>query len=160
MSDPVQTVCSLTGCTEDEAKRALDLTEDVIEALDLLLEKKPSPTDKYFSGKKRPREVTHEEEIIRPIRSMLKELDEKTTTSLYRPVRGELNETQARHEEKVPQSSCFQECQLPSLESVVEKQGTACPSQSGCSSGSPSNGQTLPCSDRQCPQQTQGQGTA
>ena len=36
MSD-LQLVMSLAGCVEDEAKRALELCEDVIEAVDLLL---------------------------------------------------------------------------------------------------------------------------
>jgi hypothetical protein len=158
MSDPIQTVCSLTGCTEEEAKQALNQTEDIVDAVDHLLEKKPSPAEKFLTGKKRPREVTPEEEIIRPIRTMMKEFDEKTSTLLYRPLREEPAEKRDPLVEKVLQSSYFQECQLPSLESEAEKQETACQSQFGCSSCSQSNGQTQPCSDRQCPQLSQVQG--
>jgi hypothetical protein len=126
MNDPIQTIRSLTGCTEEQANKAFDETEDIIEAVDRLLEKKPSPADKFLSGKKRPREVTPEETVIGPIRTMLKTLDEKTSTMLYRPVRGEQAETQDPLVEKVLQSSYFQECQLPSLQSKVEKQETVC----------------------------------
>jgi len=158
MTDPVETVCILTGCTEEQAKRALDETEDIVEAVDRLLEKKPSPADKYISEKKRPREVSQEEQIIKPIRSMLKELDEKTVTYLSGPSREAPAEKQDHHEETAQQSSYFQECQLPSLESEAGKQETACPSQFGCSSCSQLSDQTPPCSDRQCPQQIPEQG--
>ena len=60
MADPIETVCLLTGCTEAEAEKALAETEDLVEAVDRLLEKKPSPAEKFLSEKKRPRKVTPE----------------------------------------------------------------------------------------------------
>ena len=125
MSDPIQTICSLTGCTEDEAKRVFDETEDVIEAVDRLLEKKPSVAEKIINERKRVRQVTPEEELIGPIRKMLKTIDEKRPISLYQPEHVEQVEKQDHHEEMVQQNNCSQECQLPSLESEAQKQGTA-----------------------------------
>lgn len=157
MADPIQTICSLTGCSEEEAKRAFDETEDVVEAVDRLLEKKPSAAEKFLN-KKRTREVTPEEEIIGPVRKIMKLMDEKISTSLYRPLREELAEMRDRHEETVQQNNYSQECLLPSLELKAETQGIACPSQSEYSSGLQSNGQTLPCSDHQSLQLSQDQG--
>jgi hypothetical protein len=160
MTDPVETVCNLTGCTEEQARQVLNETKDIIEAVDRLLEKKPSPAEKFLFEKKRPRETTPEEQIIRPIRTIMKELDEKTSTLLYRPVREELNEMRDHHEEMALQNSCFQECQLPSLQSEAQIQETACQSQSGCSYDSQLNDQTLLCSDHQYPQSYQVQEMA
>lgn len=158
MADPIQTICSLTGCMQEEAERAFAETEDVIEAVDRLLEKKPSKADKYIIGKKRPREVTPEEQVVGKFRNTLKHFDDLVSTSLYQPSREGQGEMPTHHEGKALQSSCFQECQLPSLQSEVERQGTACQLQSECSCDSQLNGQTLPCSDRQCPQPCREQG--
>lgn len=124
MRDPVQTVCSLTGCTEEEANRVLNETEDVVEAVDRLLEKGQSKAEEIIKQKRRKLAHTPEEEVIRPIRNMLKEIDEKHSTSLYQPAREAPSETQVPREETVLQNSYFQECQLPSLQSEVEKQET------------------------------------
>jgi len=142
MRDPVQMICSLTGCTQQEAERAFTETEDIVEAVDLLLEKKPSMADKYLSEKKRSREVTPEEEIVSKFRGTLKHFDDLTTTSMYRPLREGQVEKQALLEEMAPQSNCFQECQLPSHQLEAEKQETVCPLQSECSCDSQLNGQT------------------
>lgn len=158
MSDPVQTVCLLTGCTECEAERALAETEDIVEAVDLLLEKKPSAADKYISGKKRSREVTPEEEIFQPIRTFMKKFDELRPISLYQPSREVPNEMQAHREETALRSSCSQECRLPSQELEAQKQETAYQLQSECSCDLPSSDQKQPCSDRQSPQLYQDQG--
>ena len=159
MADPIQTICTLTGCSQHEAEKTLNETEDVVEAVDRLLEKKPSAADKILSGKKRPREVTPEEQIIGKYRDTLKHFDNLVSTSLYRPSHVERAETQVRPEEKAPQSSCSQEYPQPSRLSVVQIPEIVYPSQSECSCGSQSNGQTSHDSDRQCPQSCQGQET-
>ena len=66
MADPIQTICSLTGCTEDEASKAYDATQDTVEAVDLILKKVETKAQKVIASKKRPREITPEEEIIGP----------------------------------------------------------------------------------------------
>lgn len=147
MSDPIQIICSLTGCTEEQAKEAYDKTEDTVEAIDLLLGAPKSTTVQF---KKRPREVTPEEQIIAPIRKMLKEIDEKRATSSYqRGYEGSV-EMLDLHEETAPQSSCVPEYQMPAPESAVQRQETAYPSRSGCFCDSRSSGRTSPYSDQEC----------
>jgi hypothetical protein len=157
MADPIALICSLTGCTEDEANEAYNRTEDVVEAVDSLLSKVESPADKYIQTKKRKREVTPEEEIIGPYRKILKEFDERMSTSLNQHGHEGSVEMLDHHEETVQQNSCSQKCQLPSLQEEVQTQETAYPLPSECSCDLQSNGQTLPCSDRQCPQSCQDQ---
>jgi hypothetical protein len=159
MTDPLETICNLTGCTIEQAERAYFETRDIVDAVDLLLERKPSAIDKYIQSKKKQIEVTEEEKIIKPIREMLKQLDEKIATSLgQRGYEGSV-ETLARPSEMVLQNNCSQECQLPSLQSEAGTQGTVCQSQSECSCDSQLNGQTQPCSGLRCPQSSPVQGT-
>jgi hypothetical protein len=142
MADPIQMICSLSGCTQEEAERAFTETEDVIEAVDRLLAKKPSAADKYLSGKKRPREVTPEEQVVSKFRNTLKHFDDLVSTSLYRPAHEGQDETRDPHEETAQQTNCFQQCQLPSLQEGAQTQETACPLQSECSSDLQLNVQT------------------
>lgn len=141
MSDQIQTICSLTGCSEKEATEALDRTEDVVEAVDLLLVKA-----KTTVVQKRPRQVTAEEEIIAPIRKIMKRLDEdRATSSGQHGYEGSV-EKLPHPSEMVQQSNCDQECQLDVQQSMVQTQEIACQSRSECSFCSQTNGQTLPCS--------------
>lgn len=149
MSDPIQIICTLTGCTEEEAKQAYDRTQDTVEAVDLLLET-PKSTTAHF--KKRPREVTPEEEIIAPIRKMLKEIDEKRATSSYQHGYEGSVERLDHHEETAQQSSYVPEYQLSSHQSEVQKRETVYPSRSGCFCDSQSSGRTSPYSDQECSQ--------
>ena len=159
MADPIQTICSLTGCSQHEAERVLAETEDVIEAVDRLLAKNPSPADKYVYGKKRPREVSPEEMVIGKYRSTLKHFDELVSTSMCQPARGELDATQVHHEEKAPQSNCSQQYPPASRKSEVEIPEIAYPLPSECSCDSQLRDQTQPCSGPQCPQSCQVQET-
>ena len=147
MSDQIQTICSLTGCSENEANEALDRTQDVVEAVDLLLAKA-----KTTVMQKRSRGITREEEIIAPIRKIMKRFDEdRATSSGQHGYEGSV-EKLLHHEEMVLQNNCDQECQLPVQESMVQIQEIVCQSQSECSFCSQSNGQTLPCFDQGCSQ--------
>jgi hypothetical protein len=147
MSDPIQTICSLTGCSEKEANEAFDICEDVIEAVDLLLARpKTTPIPK------RIREITPQEEFMAPIRKMMKQFDERMSTSLNRHGYEGSVEKLDHHEEKAPQSNCGQECQLPSQQLTVQKQETVCPSPSECSSGLQLNVHTSPYSGQECSQ--------
>ncbi len=158
MTDPIQIICSLTGCTEEEANHAYNNTQDVVEAVDLLLVKVKSPADKYIESKKIKREITEEEKIIGPYRAILKEFDEKMSTSLSQHGHEGSVLKLDHHEEMVQQNNCSQICQLPSLGEEVQKQEIVCQLQSECSYGSQSNDQILPCSDHQCLQLSQDQG--
>ena len=156
MSDPIQIICSLTGCTEEQAREAYDKTEDTVEAIDLLLE---APKSKTANLKKRPREVTPEEQIIAPIRKLLKEIDEKRSTSSYQPGYEGSVEMLDHREEKALQSSYVPEYQPPAQESEVRRRETAYPSRSGCFCDSQSSGRTSPYSDQECSQWIPLQGT-
>lgn len=159
MTDPLETICNLTGCTLEQASQAYSETQDLVEAVDRLLEVKPSVANKYIQSKKIKKEITEEEKIIAPIRSILKDFDEKMSTSLSRHGHEGSVEMLARHEETVLQNNCSQKCQLPSLELEVEKQETVYQLQSEYSCDSQLNGQTLPCSDLQSHQLSQDQET-
>ena len=158
MADPIETICNLAGCSYEDAKKMYEVTNDIVEAVDRLLEPTLSAAEKYIQSKKPKREVTEEEKIIGPYRVILKEFDEKMSTSLGQHGHEGSVERLDHHEEMVLQNNCSQECQIPSLESVAEKQETACQLQSECSCDSQSNDQTSPCSGPQCPQSYQDQG--
>jgi hypothetical protein len=159
MADPIETICSLASCSREDAEKVFSETKDVIEAVDRLLVKPQSSAEKYIQSRKRKREVTEEEKIIGPYRVILKEFDEKMSTSLSQHGHEGSVEMLARPAEMVLQNNCSQECQLPSLGSKAETPGTACQLQFECSCDSQSNAQTSPCSDLQCPQSCQDQGT-
>ena len=159
MTDPVETICNLSGCSYDHAKQMYEITGDIVEAVDRLLELKPSAADKYIQSKRVKREVTEEEKIIAPYRAILKEIDEKMSTSLGQHGHEGSVEMLDRHEEMVLQNNCSQECQIPSLQSEAGKQETACQLQSECSCDLQLNDQTLPYSGPQCLQSCQDQGT-
>ena len=133
MADPLETIQTLTGCSEEDAKRVYEETKDLVESVDRLLEKRQSAVDKYIQSRKRKREVTEEEKVIAPYRAVLKEFDNRMPTSLSQHGHEGSVETLARPVEMVLQNNCSQECQLPSLQSEVQTQGTACPSQFGYS---------------------------
>ena len=158
MADPIETICNLAGCSYEDAKQMYEVTNDIVEAVDRLLEPKPSAAEKYIQSKKPKREVTEEEKIIGPYRVILKEFDEKMSTSLGQHGHEGSIEMLDRPSKMVLQNNCSQECLLPSLQSKVQKQETACQLQSGCSCGSQLNDQTSPCSGPQCPQSCQDQG--
>lgn len=157
MADQIQIICTLTGCTEEEAKQAYDRTEDIIEAVDSLLSKIETKADKYIQAKKRKREVTPEEEIIGPYRKILKEFDERMSTSLNQHGHEGSVEMLDLPEETVPQSNYVQVCPPSSPQLEVQKQEIVYQLPSECSCGLQLNGQTLPCSDHQCLQSCQDQ---
>lgn len=123
MADPIETICNLTSCSREDAERAYSQVGDIVEAVDKLLVKVSSPADKYI--KKREREVTPEEEIIGPIRKVMKKFDDRTSTALgQHGYEGSVG-TPDPHEGMAQQSNCSQKCQLPSLEGEAQRQETA-----------------------------------
>ena len=143
MADPLETIQTLTGCSEEDAKRVYEETKDLVEAVDRLLEKRQSAADKYIQSKKRKREVTEEEKVIAPYRAVLKEFDNRMSTSLSQ--HGHEGSVEKLHhpEEMVLQNNCSQQCQIPSLEEEVQIPEIVCPLPSECSYDLPSNDQTL-----------------
>jgi len=141
MSDPIDTICNLTGCTRDQAEEMYHETQDVVEAIDRLLEKPVSAADKY-TKLKRQTVLTEEQKLLKQTREVLKRFDEERSTYQGQHVTEGSSVIQLRPEEMALQNNCSQQCQLPSLEEGAQTQETVCLSQSECSCDLQSSGQT------------------
>lgn len=144
MSDEIQTICNLTGCSRDDAERAYSETSNIVDAVDKLLVKVLSTAEKYTQPRRTQKVLTEDELKIKKLREVMEQIDAsvvKSTSSSQRDSAGSV-ETLNPREEMVPQNNCSQECHLPSLESKVQRQETACPSQSESISDLLLNGQT------------------
>ncbi len=145
MSRAVETIMELTGCSEDDAQRVYAETNDVEDAVDKILPPAKNAARRFYDAIKPVRVYTEEEKQIRILRDSLKAMDAehaKRSILSNQPDCVAQVEQNTPREETVPQSNCYQECQLPSLQSEAQKLETVCPSPSECSSGLPSNGQT------------------
>jgi hypothetical protein len=145
MSQSIDMICTLTGCNYEMATEAFNETGDVTLSVDKILFKTELPT------KKKPK-MDETQEEIKKIREVMKEFDKKMderpdstinqfSTSLSRREREESVLTPTHLLETVLQNNYSQECQLPVLEEEVEKQETACQSQSESICDLLSNGQ-------------------
>ena len=145
MNSHIQTIIELTGCTEDDAMRVYADTNNVEDAVDKLLPPTKNDSRKYYESAKPVRVYTEEEKQIRILRDSLKTMDaehaKRSILSNQPDCVAQVGQSTPR-EETVPQSNCYQECQLPSLQSEAQKLETACLSPSECSSDLPLNGQT------------------
>lgn len=145
MSQSIDMICTLTGCNYEMATEAFNETGDVTLSVDKILFKTELPT------KKKPK-MDETQEELKKIREVMKEFDKKMderpdstinqfSTSLSRREREESVLTPTHLLETVLQNNYSQECQLPVLEEEVEKQETACQSQSESICDLLSNGQ-------------------
>lgn len=129
MDKDIMLIMSLTGCLEDDAKKAYSAKNgDVLSAIDFILfGDKPPP-----ASKKRKREdINEHERHLNDMRKKMEDMDlqiEKRQNTTSNPLEcEESSETPDRHEEMAQQNSCFQECQIPSMEAGAQTQGTAYP---------------------------------
>jgi hypothetical protein len=157
MSRAIETIMELTGCSEDDAQRVYAETNDVEDAVEKLLPPVKNTARKYCDSIKPVRVYSEEEMQIRLLRDSLKKMDEEhykrsISMNLNQPGSVVQVEQSTPREETVPQSNCYQECQMPVLQSEAQKPEIACQSPSGCSCGSPLSGQTLHDSAHQCDQ--------
>ena len=85
MSDPLDMICEITGCSREEAETVFAETKDVVEASDRLLKKTELKSQKYIPAK--PEQVmTHEQKEVRKVREVMKQMDDKRgPTSLSQP---------------------------------------------------------------------------
>ena len=146
MSRAVETIMELTGCSEDDAQRVYAETNDVEDAVDKILPPAKNTARKFYDAIKPVRVYTEEEKQIRILRESLKVMDaEHDKRSILSNQPGSV--AQVEHCSlpiaKEPQSNCYQECQMPVLQSEAQKPEIACQSPSECSSGSPLNVQKL-----------------
>jgi len=124
MSGEIETICELSGCSKEDALKAWEEFGDVVEAVDNLLPGKVS---------RKVKELSEEQQFFKGMRETMKVMDDKRQINLVSHEPCEQDEQQDHHEETVLQNNCFQECQIPFLESKVEKQEIVCQSQSECS---------------------------
>lgn len=117
-------IINLTNCSEEQAKRALELTGDIVDAVDSILQipislGAPKKTvlneqQEFFT---KLRETN--EKILNSIEEGIKKQKEANSDAITlsnQPVSEESNETRVPHEGMVLRNSCSQECLIPSLE--------------------------------------------
>lgn len=133
MADPIMTICSLAGCSEDDARSAYEKTEDVVEAIDLVLARPVSACDRVvpLPKKKKREDITPDEEEVEKIRTTMKAFDsemvEKMANVSNPPSHVLQDETQNHHEETALQNNYSQVCRLPLIEEEAQIPETVCP---------------------------------
>ena len=126
MADPIMLICSVTGCTEDEARRAMEDTEDPIDAIDRLTPVATMPSGGKYVPRPRAlesREKTEAEETLSNIRRTMENLDAEVESKRVTSNQNAdlpLDERHTLHEGTALQSNCVQQCLLPSVEEEVE----------------------------------------
>jgi hypothetical protein len=138
MSRAVEIIMNITGCSEDDAQRVYAETNNVEDAVDKLFCMPESKSRKYIEKIKPVKVVNEYQETSRLLREQMKKLDEvhsKRSISSNQPDCVAQVEQSTPREETVPQSNCYQECQLPVLEVEAQKLEIVCPSPSGYSCG-------------------------
>jgi hypothetical protein len=71
MSDPLEMICDIAGCSKEEAEMVFSETKDVVESVDRLMKKTESSWKKYIPLKSEP--------ILTEAQVKLKKLREITT---------------------------------------------------------------------------------
>jgi len=142
MADPIAMICSLVGCSEEDATIAYEKMKDVVEAVDMLLARPKCNSDKFvppFQKKKR-QDITAEEEEVESIRITMKafdsEMDIRFSNASNPPAALVSDETQVPLEETALQNNCSQVCRLPLIEEEVEIPEIVYPLRSVCFSDS------------------------
>lgn len=113
MADPVMLICSLTGCTEEEATKAYEQTHDTVEAIDIIMVK-PVVIESTLPRRRKREDITSEEAEVEKIREKLEVFDveiEKKLSSGVRHAASESAVTPSHHEETVQQSNYLPEYQ-------------------------------------------------
>lgn len=141
MSDPVETICSLVGCSREDAEISYARTNSVLESVDELI---VVPKSAIKLPMKRKRDLTPEEEEVTRIRHLMEKAEteiQKNITASNQLDCGPPSVTKTPHVEMVPQSNDYPRYQLPSLVSEVEIPEIVYPLRSGYSCDLQSSGQ-------------------
>ena len=125
MTDPIALIITLTGCLEEEARRVFDQVDgDVVEAVHQIVENVPCPSSKVAAApRKRTRDnITPEEAYLNSLRPTMENMESRIQASITSNQRADAisDATPDHREGTAPQSSCFQECRLPSIEEEVQ----------------------------------------
>jgi hypothetical protein len=135
MSRAVEIIMNITGCSEDDAQRVYAETNNVEDAVDKLFYMPHSVSRKYIEKIKPVKTVNDNQKRLREEMEKLDDVHSKRSISSNQPdCVAQVGQSTPR-EETVPQSNCYQECQMPSLESEAQKPEIVCPSPSGYSCG-------------------------
>ena len=119
-------ICSITGCSDEEARKAMEATEDAIAAIDMIMPTGEVPSGQKYISKPKTfcvREKTEAEETLSEIRKTMENLDAQVENKrLTSNQNADLprDETHTLHEGTALQSNCVQQCLLPSVEEEVE----------------------------------------
>lgn len=155
MADPIVLICSLAGCSEQDAIVAYEETEDVVEAVDILMSRPVYASDRVLPPpqKKKRQDITPAEEEVESIRSTMKafdsEMDKKMPNASNPPFPLVSNEMPVHREERALQNSYSQVCRLPLIEEEVQIPEIVYQLPSGRFYDSQLNGQTSPLSERE-----------
>jgi len=124
MADPIVLVCSIAGCSEEEAREAMKHTHDMVEAIDKLMKRTECQGDKYIPKTIRQRlDMNQDEVYLTKLRKTMEALDIEIETKVAtsnQPVDLPQDVTQSHHEETALQNSCEQRCLLPSVAEEAE----------------------------------------
>ena len=130
MADPIMLICSITGCSEDDARKAMETTNDPVDAIDRLTPLANMPSGENYipkPGSLHLREKTEAEETLANIRKTMETLDsevESKRVTSNQNAGSPPDETHTLHEGTALQNSCVQQCLLPSVEEEVERPET------------------------------------
>jgi hypothetical protein len=119
-------ICSITGCSEEEARVAMESTDDPVDAIDRLTPLANMPSGEIYipkPGSLHLREKTEAEETLSNIRKTMENLDSEVESKrviLNQNADLPQDETHTLHEGTALQNSCVQQCLLPSVEEEVE----------------------------------------
>ena len=123
--DEISKIMSLGDCSQEEAQELFNKGGNVIEALALKIKGSDTIIKK--------RRLNASQEFFTQLRTDMEKLEAGIHAGFKKDqsVVSEQDEMQIRPEEMVQQNNCYQECQIPSLESMEQKQEIVCPSPSG-----------------------------
>ena len=84
MSDPLDMICEITGCSREEAETVFAETKDVVEAADRLLKKTELKSQKYIPTKSE-QVLTDEQKEVKKVRELMKQMDDRRNSTLSGP---------------------------------------------------------------------------
>jgi len=127
MSDQhVERVMMLASCSEEDAKKALSKTNDIIDAVDMLMSVPP------IRGAPKQKTMSKEQIAFMEIRKNMEAIDESVNMKLMKSDQSDSSSQVLKHthaldqEEMMLHSDCIQSSQIPTQVEEEQKQETVC----------------------------------
>jgi hypothetical protein len=127
MSDHnVERIMLLACCTEEEARQALSKTNDVIDAVDMIMTILPS------YGAPKQKTMSEEQSAFAKIREDMKSIDRSIESNIKKSDQSDSSSQELSHthapapEEMTLRSDCIQSSQIPVQVEEAQKQETVC----------------------------------